>query len=300
MKLSQFRSSRWFRFLRFFCRGTYYFLTRAIRKFYRKRGSDLDSRLVFIISFPRSGTTALGSILQQSNTHVNYLGEFFALNHLHEIVFDMSIYYPFFAPRWSVGYLIEKRKWCHPHRFEKLKLDPTKALASLMKIPGTHVIKIFPTHLYNQTLEQLIKKFKPEIVFIRRNHLDRLISHKKAQATGVWHGVETDLLEVQIDEKELNECVQGHEQFYREVVQIARKASSEFLDVEYENLFSPNEMEKVLSFILKKPENVSKMSYKPRTIKQDSTRASQQTFLQKISEDGSEMKISDYNFDRLI
>jgi hypothetical protein len=169
-----------------------------------------------------------------------------------------------------------------------------------MKIQGTHVIKIFPTHLYNQTLEQLIKKFKPEIVFIRRNHLDRLVSHKKAQATGVWHGVETDLLEVQIDEKELNECVQGNEQFYREVVQIARKASSEFLDVEYENLFSPNEMEKVLSFILKKPENFSKMRYKPRTIKQDSTRASQQTFLQKISEDGSEMKISDYNFDRLI
>jgi hypothetical protein len=59
-------------------------------------------------------------------------------------------------------------------------------------------------------------------------------------------------------------------------------------------------MEKVLSFILKKPENFSKMRYKPRTIKQDSTRASQQTFLQKISEDGSEMKISDYNFDRLI
>jgi hypothetical protein len=59
------------------------------------------------------------------------------------------------------------------------------------------VIKIFPQHFSDPLLQSLIAEFKPHIIFLRRNHLDRFVSHKKANATGNWNTSSTT--EVYID-----------------------------------------------------------------------------------------------------
>ena len=277
---------------------TLYFFILPFRKLISKPKADTGSRFVFVISFPRSGTTALGSLLQQPSAEINYHGEFFALNHWNKTLREISKFYPFFMRRYFIGYLLQKRKWRY-YQFEHLKLSPDKALSALAQIPGTHVFKIFPFHIYDQSLEAAIKKFKPDILFLRRNHLDRLVSHKKAMATGVWHGVSTASVEVEIDEKQLNKYMADYENFYQKMKLCADSISAKVLDVEYETLFNPGNIEMVMEFILADPKKVANLNVKPRTLKQDASDASQQAYLEKISSNGVKKEISDFNFRRI-
>lgn len=289
---------RLFKTLIFFPVETLYFFILPFRKLISKSKTNTGSRFVFVISFPRSGTTALGSLLQQPSAQIKYHGEFFALNHWNKTLREISKFYPFFLRRYFVGHLLQKRKWRY-YQFEHLKLNPDKALSALAKIPGTHVFKIFPFHIYDQSLEAAIKKYKPDILFLRRNHLDRLVSHKKAMATGVWHGVSTASVEVEIDEKQLNKYMADYQNFYQKMKLCADSISAKVLDVEYETLFNPGNIEMVMEFILADPKKVANLNVKPRTLKQDASDASQQAFLQKISSNGVKKEISDFNFHRI-
>jgi LPS sulfotransferase NodH len=194
--------------------------------------------------------------------------------------------------------LLQQRKWRY-YLFERLKLSPEKTLSSLVDIPGIHVFKIFPTHLCDQSLESIIEKFKPDILFLRRNHLDRLVSHKKANSTGIWHGVSTDSVEIEIDEIELNDFITTYEKFHRKMYRCAVSNSVKIMDVEYENLFEAPVTSAVLNFILGDSEKVENLNIKPRTLKQDSTGASQQAYLRKVSTDSVKKKISDFNFPKV-
>lgn len=264
-----------------------------------KRPSKLGpSRFVFVISFPRSGTTALGSLLQQPEAEVNYHGEFFALNDWNSKLGKITSFYPFFSLKYLLGYALQRKKW-RSYLFESLKLDPERALSSLAQVPGTHVIKIFPTHLYDKSLEAIIAKFEPDVLFIRRNHLDRLVSLKKAMSTQVWHGVSTESVTVDVDEEELSRYILGYEDFYQRMLRCAKENSAKILDVEYEKLFEPEKIKLVLDFILADSNRLSNLNTRPRTIKQDSTGASQQAFLQKTSRNRVRRSISDYDFGAL-
>ncbi len=269
-----------------------------VRRALKQPKRNPDSRFVFVISFPRSGTTALGSLLQQPAAELNYHGEFFALNHWSKQLRTISKFYPFFVIRFFLGYLFQKRKWRY-YQFELLKLNPDKALSALATISGTHIFKIFPFHIYDESLEKAITKFKPEIIFLRRNHLDRLVSHKKAMATGVWHGISTDSVEVDIDPKQLDKYITDYQNFYQKMHQCATNNSLNILDVEYESLFEPAVIHGVMSFILADEKKIAAVNVKPRTLKQDSTGASQQAFLQKISNNGVKKEVSDFNFHRI-
>ncbi len=286
---------RLIRTLKFLPLETLYFFTLPIRKLLSKRRVNPRSRFVFIISFPRSGTTALGSLLQQPAAKVKYHGEFFAFNHWNRSLRQISKYYPFFVLRYFIGFILQKRKWRY-YQFEHLKLNPDKALTIFSKLPGTHIFKIFPFVIYDETLVAAIKKFKPDILFLRRNHLDRLVSHNKAMATGVWHGVSTESVEVEIDEKQLNKYMEDYQDFYQKINQAALSNSANVLDVEYETLFEPGNIERVMNFILADPKKVANLNVKPRTLKQDASGVSQQAFLQKISSNGVKKEISDFNF----
>lgn len=298
VKLQKSKYLRIIKVFKFVLFETIYFLFRPVRKIRTKSRNTEDTRFVFVISFPRSGTTALGSILEQPRADLNYLGEFFALNHWNRRVYEVSKFYPFFAIRYLLGFLLQKIKW-RPYLFERLNLKPDKALSALSKIPGTHVFKIFPTHIDDHALAAAIKDYRPDILFIRRNHLDRLVSHKKAKATGLWHGVSTDSVELEINEKELREYVTGYETFYQKFIQYAFSNSLKVMDVEYENLFKDTRISAVLSFILGDHEKVKKLYTIPRTHKQDSSDVSQRTFLREVLKDGLKRETTDFNFPRV-
>ena len=173
-----------------------YFYTRYIKK-----PSPVKSKIVFVVSFPRSGTHAIGSLLSNEKVGFRYYGEFFIFNAWNSQIERINRFYPFFSLRYSLNLRKQRKAWQY-FKFETTSLDAHRTMAAIQSLPGIHIIKIFPQHLSDPLLQSIIAEFKPHIIFLRRNHLDRFVSHKKANASGKWHTASTSDLVIDLDPRE--------------------------------------------------------------------------------------------------
>ena len=264
------------------------FLLNRIRKTSPVAG---NSKLVLIVSFPRSGTHALASMINHKEIGLNYYGKFFIFNQWSVVVEHLNKYIPFFSWRYFLNTRRQKRNWVH-YRFERTTLDPVKTIRKILLFPGTHTIKIFPEHLHLDTLNQIIKEFKPHIIFLRRNHLDRYVSLKKANATGKWHKVDSSNIEIQVNPAELDKYVREYIEFYSAVKKVALDSKCEILDLEFKELQNPNKATEIQEFVaIYGNKGLETLPKQPTTTKMDKASISQDKFL---SESGK--KHSDYDF----
>jgi hypothetical protein len=258
------------------------------------RVKPVKSKLVLVISFPRSGTHALGSLVSQENIGFRYHGEFFAFNHWSSVIERLNRYYPFFSFRFYLNFKTQRQKW-RTYRFESSTLSATRTIRAIKKIHGIHIIKVFPTHLSDPVLESIIAEHKPHIIFLRRNHLDRFVSHKKARKTGKWHTASTEGVEIDIDETELNKFIVEYEKFYSRYVHFAREQGCAILDVDYEMLQDTKTIELIQHFSAWEGfTDFSKLAKIPTTAKQDSSRTVQDKYLASTGK-----KISDFDFKKI-
>lgn len=260
-------------------------------------GKKVDSKLVFLISFPRSGTTALASIFTQPSAGLDYHGEFFAFNAWTSGNERLNKYYPFFTVRYHRNFIKQRRKW-RINRYETTTLDPKRTISAWMKIPGVHVFKIFPNHISDIHLEEIIQKFKPTVIFLRRNHLDRIISNKKANQSGKWHHVITEDQRVDIDPTELDRIREVHENFYEKFKTLAVSMGCAYLDFNYKEVFREENLRKIVALICQ-PNSLEQVKLIPSTVKQDSTTVNQEEFIAKQERLGVKCTISDYDFEML-
>jgi LPS sulfotransferase NodH len=254
----------------------------------------VKSKLVLVISFPRSGTHALGSLVSQENIGFRYHGEFFAFNHWSSVIERLNRYYPFFSFRFYLNFKTQRQKW-RTYRFESSSLSATRTIRAMKKIHGIHIIKVFPTHLSDPVLESIIAEHKPHIIFLRRNHLDRFVSHKKANKTGKWHTTSTEGVEIDIDETELKKFIDEYEKFYSRYIHFAREQGCAVLDVDYELLQDAKVIEEIQHFSAWEGfTDFNKLAKIPTTAKQDSSRTVQDKYLKAAGK-----KISDFDFKKI-
>ena len=252
--------------------------------------SDI-SKLVLIVSFPRSGTHALASMINHPHAGMHYYGEFFIFNQWSPIVEHLNKHIPFFSWRYFLNTRRQKRKWIH-YRFEQSTLNPIKTLRKILLFPGTHTIKIFPEHLHGETLEKIISEFKPKIIFLRRNHLDRYVSLKKANASGKWHKVDSSNLEIDVNESELNEYIDKYIDFYKNVKNIAKTNNCKIMDLEFKDIQNSEKVSEIQKFVsLSDDLDLADLPKQPTTTKMDRASISQEKFLKRTNKN-----LSDFDF----
>lgn len=252
-----------------------------------------SSKLVLIISFPRSGTHALASMINHEKIGLNYYGEFFIFNQWSKIVERLNKYIPFFSWRYFLNTRRQKKVWTH-FRFEKTTLDPLKTIEKILIFPGTHTIKIFPEHLKLETLKKLIAKYQPHIVILRRNHLDRYVSLKKANASGKWHKVNSSETEIEVSDAELQNYVQNYIDWYTQVKNCAIESNCQIMDIEFKQLHDPETTKKIQEFVANSDEGLDSLPTAPTTIKMDKSSKAQDEYLALHNK-----KLSDFDFVRI-
>ena len=258
------------------------------------KSKPVKSKLVFVMSFPRSGTHALGSLVSQENIGFRYHGEFFVFNHWSSVIERLNRYYPFFSFRYALHLRAQRKKWKY-YRFETTSLNPIRTIRALMKIHGIHIIKVFPHHLSDPVLESIIAEFKPHLIFLRRNHLDRFVSHKKANKYGKWHTAATEGIEIEIDEDELNTFISDYTAFYRRYLEFGSKQGCEILDIGFDGLHDAQTVRKIHEFAAFKDfADFGKLEQIPTTTKQDKSNSVQEKYLAK-----SGKTISDFDFTKI-
>lgn len=253
---------------------------------------NIESKIVFIFSFPRSGTHAIGSLLTQEKLGFRYYGEFFIFNAWNSAIERINYFYPYFSLRYSINLRQQRRSWQYD-KFEKTSLDARKTLQAIKKIPGVHIIKIFPQHLSDKTLKSLISEFKPHIIFLRRNHLDRFVSHKKANASGKWHTAPTDDVVITLDPTEFEKFISNYTAFYQGFRNHAHEVGVEVLDIDFDDLRNPDKVKTIQEFAalpgFSRWEDLPKA---PTTVKQDKSSKVQDDFLKLIGKKHSDFEFS--------
>lgn len=238
----------------------------------------VESKLVLVISFPRSGTHALASMISHEKIGLNYYGEFFIFNQWSKIVEHLNRYIPFFSWRYFLNTRRQKRNWVH-YRFEKTTLNPIKTIDRMLFFPGTHTIKIFPEHLHLETLEKIITIFKPHILILRRNHLDRYVSLKKANASGRWHKVNSSDVEIEINDSELQNYIKNYINWYSRVKQSAIANNCKIMDIEFDQLQDSVTTREIQEFVATSTEGLDSLPKLPTTTKMDKSSKIQDEYL---------------------
>ena len=158
-----------------------------------------------------------------------------------------------------------------------------------------HVIKIFPQHFSDSLLQSLIAEFKPHIIFLRRNHLDRFVSHKKANATGNWHTSSTDEIEIDLNQNEFDKYIKDYSKFYEDTLRIAKAQGCEILDLEFKDLYNSEKVRQMQQFAqFDGFSEWEKLILSPTTRKQDSSSTVQDKFLAMTGK-----SYSDFEFTRI-
>jgi len=209
---------------------------------------------------------------------LNYYGEFFIFNQWSPIVEDLNKSIPFFSWRYFLNTRRQKRNWEH-YRFEKTSLDPIKTIEKILIYPGTHTIKIFPEHLSMETLTKIISKFKPHIVILRRNHLDRYISLKKANATGKWHKANSSDVEISINEAELQRYIDQYIDWYGKVKRAALASDCQVMDIEFGQLHDAATTQSIQKFVAVNSHGLDSLPKAPTTTKMDKSSRIQDDYL---------------------
>jgi hypothetical protein len=253
-----------------------YFYTRYIKK-----PVPVKSKIVFVVSFPRSGTHAIGSLLSNEKVGFRYYGEFFIFNAWNSQIERINRYYPFFSLRYSLNLRKQRKGWKY-NRFETTSLDAHRTMAAIQSLPGIHIIKIFPQHLSDPLLQSIIAEFKPHIIFLRRNHLDRFVSHKKANASGKWHTASTSDLVIDLDPREFETFIKNYTSFYTDYLRFAKKQGCQILDVDFVDLLNPDKVRGIQKFAqFEGFSDWDKLTLAPTTVKQDRSSKVQEDFLVK-------------------
>ena len=266
-----------------------YFVANFLRK-----PDPAESKIVFVLSFPRSGTHAIGSLLSNEEVGFHYYGEFFIFNAWNKNIEKINRFYPFFSFRYSQNLKQQRKSWSY-NKFETTSLDAHRTLNAIKRIPGIHVIKIFPQHLPDSLLESLISEFKPHVIFLRRNHLDRFVSHKKANASGKWHTASTSDLVIDLDAAELKRFIEDFTKFYIHYLKVAKAQGCEILDVDFDDLHKPDKVREIQSFAhFSGFTQWEKLTLAPTTVKQDRSNKVQDDFLASMGK-----SYSDFVFPRV-
>ena len=262
--------------------------TRDLFKLNRNIVRNPDSKLVLVLSFPRSGTHALASMIDHKDFGLLYYGEFFMFNHWSPMVERINKYVPFFSWRYFVNNKRQRRKWTL-FRFEQTSLNLFKTINAMLAFPGTHIVKIFPEHLHAESLGRILNQYQPHVIILRRNHLDRYVSLKKANASGKWHKVNSSEIQVELNKEELMHYVNKYNDWYKFVKKAA--TNCEVIDFNFDQLHDAETVTKIQEFILQDKSQVKLLPKSPTTTKMDKSSKIQEDFLA-----ANGMKYADFDF----
>ncbi len=164
-----------------------------------------------------------------------YYGELFAAISEAPGVGVISANYPGFRWTYIRAFLQQRRQWTM-RTFEDLGMSSERILQIMSAHPGVNVVKVFPRHLSDEKIAELLQTFKPHVLFLRRNHHDRFISIERAKQTGEWQNAQYANVDITIDEVQFESFRSGAEAWYRTQKELCLSLGLSVTDVSYEEL----------------------------------------------------------------
>jgi hypothetical protein len=211
-----------------------------------------NCKFIFVLSQPRSGTTAFQDIVGRSSRGFAIAGELFN-GYLGGPIADIL--------RSSFPWLQRdnpESQSLSQSEFRTLMDINAKTLLETMqnnpKLAGkTVVVKIFPNHLSNERLIDLLAAFRPDVIMMRRVILYTYLSRQKARSSGSGSYTRVDSSDrlIEVDEREISSYITRSDAWFSSLKKTVDSLSLVHLGITYSGIFETGEdipvLEKFLS-----------------------------------------------------
>lgn len=201
--------------------------------------------IVLILSYPRSGTTMLGTAFESLGPPIHYYGELIGLT---SITPDLGVVLrrqPIFGLRLLRALLRQRRAW-RPYGMEAEGLDIRTLLDALASTSGLHVAKVFWNHLSHDALVRALETYRPTVIFLRRNHYDRLVSHLRARQNDAWHGRPYVNDKVTVSEELLQSYAEDYTSWYQSTRMVCDELGLVVFDEAFEELVTEGALRELI------------------------------------------------------
>ena len=195
-----------------------------------------EPRLLVVIGGPRTGSSALGQLL---NAHrgVDYYGEIFNPNALldqHPV--RRRLIEQLTGSNQGTSRNVRWRDIC-----EKSPLSVVEKMFETSRDDGRSVVlfKLFDRHLDWRFWHDLMRLYRPVVLTIHREPIDAFISLKKARMTRAWQAVDTTDLKPTLSVKEFLRWREAQQDFYQIAHWIVRRSGvPAHSEISYQDLFA--------------------------------------------------------------
>jgi hypothetical protein len=203
---------------------------------------DETQGLDLLISMPRSGTNALGAVIEKARPEVRWLHELYLGEPWGLRSGELSDKFPWFAaghPEIRKRLPTEQRGAAEREFAEIMSrhaIDVTKAVVESGH--GRTLIKIFPCQLHPTAFTELLEVFRPRLLILRRDLVFSYISMLRAARVGSWW--ESDLTDVPFtvsDRHAMHHALQA-DSWYDGVARAATDLALDSTWVTYQGLFT--------------------------------------------------------------
>lgn len=190
----------------------------------------------------------LGTAFESLGAPIHYYGELIGLTSLTPDLGIVLRRSPALGIRILRSFAWQKHQW-KPYAFEADHLDVRQLLRVFQTTAGLHVAKVFWNHLSDPALEDALATFRPTVIFLRRNHYDRLVSHLRARQNGAWHGRPYVEDEVHVTEEMLQSYASDYTSWYLKTRAMCDKLGLPIFDVAFDDLVAPNALRELIASV---------------------------------------------------
>ena len=211
-----------------------------------------NCKFIFVLSQPRSGTTAFQDIVGRSSLGFAIAGELFN-GYLGGPIADiLRSSFPWIQRDNS------KTQSLSQSEFSTLMDINAKTLLETMqnnpKLAGkTVVVKIFSDHLSNERLIDLLAIFRPDVIVLRRVLFFTFLSEQKAMNSGLgaWTQVDSSDRLIKVDERKISSYITNSDVWFNWIKKAVESLKLVNIDITYSGIFETGEelpvLEKFLS-----------------------------------------------------
>lgn len=212
--------------------------------------SDGEHGLDLLISVARSGTNALGAVLQSARQNVNWMNELYlgaGWSHLQPGEFAEA--FPWFdrhGPEELDG-ISPRERFARFNAFRGVMSEHALAVTQTVmdSRQGRTVIKVFPGQLNLAALEDIMARFQPRVIFLRRanifTHVSKIRGSTLSNQTGKFaqSWINTDLTNVQfaINERQALGYIRRYDDWFDDAARLAAQHGLMDTWLTYDGLF---------------------------------------------------------------
>lgn len=202
------------------------------------------SKLVLVLSVPRSGTEALLSLMKERPGILAIEEEFFS-GYIRDPTLKLLLPdFPWIAEWKKVADLLpdgqqrQAASLAYHNLMNENAIEVTEGLLALRENPV--VVKLLPTHLDWGNVDQILQRWKPRTIILRRRLIFSYISLLKATETGRFFNQDNTLASIQLNNDAAYHYIAETDHWFDHVYAACDRLNVPTLDVTFEDTFESN------------------------------------------------------------